>query len=184
DHRQTSIRGKTRSPRQTVTGRRPRRANAARNPLPAPRLLPQPRTLRLSLPEPVSQKARWKRWDELPMHSLLRVFRFRRSRIAIHHLAHQRRLRGELSVHHRFAFEFAEITTPREDVHFNSQLFSWHHRTPESRAVYRDKEEQLVLAVRNLQQQQQTACLRHRFDDQHTRHDRLAGEMTLKVCFV
>src|SRR5436190_249783 len=151
DHRQSRRMDKTRSPRQTATGRKPRRVNAARNHLPAPRRLPPPRTRRLSLPEPVSQKAQWKRWDELPMRSLLRVFRFWRSRIAIHHLAHQRRLRGELSVHHRFPFEFAEITTPREDVHFNSQLFSRHHRTPESRAVYRDKEKQLVLAVRNLQ---------------------------------
>ena len=83
---------------------------------------------------------------------------------------------AKLSVHRRLAFQLAEIAAPGEHLHFKPQLISRHHRTPESRAIHRHKKEQLVLAVRNFQQQQQSAGLRHRFDDQHAGHNRLPGK--------
>src|SRR5467141_2109259 len=105
-------------------------------------------------------------------------------RLTIDHLAHHRAFRSQLSVHRRFAFQLAEVAAPVEDLDFDAQLIAGHHGTPESRPIDGHKIEQLILAIRNIQQQQKTARLRHRLKNQDPRHDRLPGKMSLKVVLV
>src|SRR5438874_11479804 len=109
----------TRWPRQNAMGQKRRRGCEARNLHQARLLRRPPQKLRHALPRTVSPKPRPTRWDELPERSLLGVFPgklrgllwrcglFWRTHITIHHLAHQRRFSGKLSVDERFSFQLA-----------------------------------------------------------------------------
>src|SRR5262249_8443026 len=46
------------------------------------------------------------------------------------------------------------------------------------------EQKQLAVAVFDVAQEEHRAALRHRFHDQHTRHDRRAGEMSLEELLV
>ena len=92
--------------------------------------------------------------------------------------------RGEFAIHGGAAFELAESAAPGEHLHLDPQLVAGNHGPAEAGIVDGDEIEQLLLAVGNFLQQQQAARLRHGLDDQHARHDRLAGKMPLEIAFI
>src|SRR5579863_106536 len=105
--------------------------------------------------------------------------------LAIDHLAHQRGFCAQIAVYRRSPFELREIAAaPIHDFYFELELISGNDWPPEPRVIHGNKVEELALALRNLQQQEQTARLRHRLDDQYTRHNRLAREVPLKKLLV
>ena len=63
-------------------------------------------------------------------------------------------------------------------------MIAGHHGTPESRAVDGHKKEQLIVAIRNIQQQQKPTRLRHGLENKDARHDGLSRKMSLEVIFI
>src|ERR1700687_3228057 len=116
----------------------------------------------------------------VPTHSTLVALSRSRARIPRHQPASHRSLRCHLPVHISLAFQTSGRDPPGLHHHFNPQLISRHHWTPESRLLDPRKHHQHLVAVRNLGQQQQPSRLRDCFHYQHARHDRLVWKVSLK----
>src|SRR5262249_54455601 len=65
--------------------------------------------------------------------------------------------------------------------HLNFQLISRNHWPAKSRSIHCGEKQQLVLAIRNFEQQQQATSLGHCLDNQYTGHHWLARKMPLKM---
>src|SRR5215471_11597102 len=72
---------------------------------------------------------------------------------------------------------------PNQHVHFEAQLISGNNRAAKARLFDAGEEHELALRA-NLVEQQHGAGLSHGFDDQHAWHDRVSGEVTLKILLV
>src|SRR4029077_2410394 len=116
----------------------------------------------------------------VPTHSTLVALSRSRARIPRHQTARHRSLRCHLPVDIRLAFQTSRRDPPGLHHHFNPQLISRHHRTPESRLLDPRKHHQHLVPVWNLGQQQQPSRLRDCFHNQHARHDRLVWKVSLE----
>src|SRR6266571_1083034 len=173
----------TTSSARTPPATAPLRADAKYNHHPTQRPRRPRRTLRPAHRPRAAPTRRSLHAHEFLAASFVRRLAFR-GRIAVHHLAHERRLGGQIAVDRRLAFQFAEIAAPGQHVDFEPELIARNHGPPEARIVHGHKIEQLVLAVRHFLEQQQPAGLRHGFDDEHAGHDRFPRKMPLKMRFV
>src|SRR5579872_5637483 len=68
-------------------------------------------------------------------------------RLAIHHLAHQDGLGGQLAIHGCFALQLAEVAAPGDHRNLNAELVTRNHWPAESRVVNSDKIKQLLYFV-------------------------------------
>ncbi len=64
------------------------------------------------------------------------------------------------------------------------KLISGSNRAAEARALNAGEDQQLVVAIGNFGKQQNRSGLRHRLDDQHSRHNGIAGKMAVKKWLV
>src|SRR2546422_2667504 len=76
----------------------------------------------------------------------------------------------------------ARLAAELHHVELEADLIPRHHRTAELHVIERHEVHDLVRRVLALEMthQQHPADLRHRFDDEHARHDRMTREMPLK----
>jgi glutamate carboxypeptidase len=85
---------------------------------------------------------------------------------------------NQLVLHIGFALEAAGGAAEGENVHLDAKLIARRYRPPEARALDTGKHQQLIVAVLNFAEQQRGPRLRHGLNDQHTRHDGVAGKMS------
>src|SRR6266571_2595797 len=90
--------------------------------------------------------------------------------------------RPPLAVHVPHAFHLARLTTELDHVQLEPDLVPRDHRAAELHVVQGHEVDDLVLDVLALEvaHQEHAAHLRHRLDDEHPGHDRVAGEMALE----
>ncbi len=92
---------------------------------------------------------------------------------------------SQISVNRRFAFVKPDSPLDVDHVDLNLQLVARQHGTAETRVRdTRQKKQRSRFDVAKRHVAEHAAGLRHRLDDEHARHDRLAREMTLEERFV
>src|SRR5208283_924945 len=147
DRRQSHKNGGTHFPPQILPGRAPLREDEQHILHPVRRPRPPPQMLQLAHLWPISRQTK-------PRHARVSAAdcSFCRDCRAcpVHHHAHQSRFRAQLIFHQGFPLDFAEITLPREDRHFDTHLISWHNRPPEFHVVHRRQVHQFIIPILNL----------------------------------
>ncbi len=105
-------------------------------------------------------------------------------RHAIQQTAGDHRLTGQLAVDVGFALQAARRAAVGEHIHLDAKLIAGRDRAAEARPLDAGEDQQLVVAIGNFGKQQHRAGLRHRLDDQHSRHNGIAGKMAVKKWLV
>jgi len=90
----------------------------------------------------------------------------------------QRRLGHDLPSYGAHAPESTDPPPELNHLHVEQKLVARLDGAPEFHAVHRHEVDDLVRCLADFVHQKQAPGLRHSFDDQHTGHDRVAGEMT------
>src|SRR6266566_8912189 len=103
-------------------------------------------------------------------------------RLHVAHGRHELRLRYELAADTRFGRELEHAAHDVELHRLQHELIAEEHRPLEARVVDASEEKQrlgvVALAARHVGEDRRH--LRHRLDDEHARHDRVAGKVALK----
>src|SRR5579864_9298286 len=99
------------------------------------------------------------------------------SRSQVHPGGGQHRLGRQVAVHQRLAGQPAVAAADAHDVDLEADLVSRHHRAPELGVGDAGQVEELAAPLLDQLQQHQGTGLRHRLDQQHPGHHRLAGEV-------
>src|SRR6185295_1177220 len=71
-----------------------------------------------------------------------------------------------------------------QQLDLQDQLVAGNDRLSESRLVESAKVVELLISIREVAQKKKGTALGHGLDDEHSGHDRCAGEMTLKKLLV
>src|SRR5437762_9205081 len=86
----------------------------------------------------------------------------------------------DLTVDFPYAAHLANGSPQLDDLELEPYLVSRFYRPAEFHVVQRHEVDNLALRIFNRSHQQHASDLRHRLDDQHARHDRVAWEMSLE----
>ena len=98
--------------------------------------------------------------------------------------AHQRRFGDDLAVDRSRALHLGDRVFQAQQLHFNAQLIAWHDRPAKARFFDGREEHHLAARVRSDITDQDASYLRHRFDNQHARHNRIAGKVAYEMRLV
>src|SRR5260370_18255321 len=102
----------------------------------------------------------------------------------VHHLAGQHGLAGELVAHVSPATDLAGGAAKGEHIHFNAKLVPGCDRLAELGPLDAGEDHDLVCAVFNFHQQQQSSRLAHRLHHQYPWHEWILREVSLEKRFV
>src|SRR5687767_14054634 len=89
-----------------------------------------------------------------------------------------------VAIDQSFACKTPQRAPPFELLHVKFEPVAWNHGSPELSIVDGHEIDERRLLERDMPDADGACGLGHRLDDEHARHDRMAGEMTLEVRFV
>jgi hypothetical protein len=124
--------------------------------------------------------------DSISSHACGRIHGAFRSSIGfqIDHGAHDGGFDRDFAVYARDAGNFAKRATKSNHIDFDAQLIAGDDRAAEARVIHGSHVHKLVVAILHFAEQEQSADLGYRFDNQDTGHYGFAWKMTLKEVFV
>lgn len=99
-------------------------------------------------------------------------------------LAHHFSFRNQLPIHGGAAGHFRDARPSLYNLHFQPQSIARHNRLAKPRVLDRDQKDQLFVPVFDVFENQHAGGLRHRLDDEYTRHDWEPRKMTSEERFV